>query len=153
MRDMVKTKTILVTIGWLLLITQNVTVASEVSSSILVSAPVSWDGGSFEYEIEKPEITVQKIVISTGNEEVSLALHCHTMPLAAYVLRGSVKVVKLSGESKLFNSGEAFIEVMNKWHKGVIVEDTELIVFYAGNKGEALSVKKDGGSSLPEICR
>ncbi len=72
---------------------------------------------------------------------------------AAYVLKGSVRVVKLSGESKLFNAGDAFIEVMNKWHKGVFVEDTELIAFYAGNKGRALLVKKDGDASQQNVCK
>ncbi len=145
-------KTIIVIVGCLLLFMQNTTVASEVSSSILVSGPVSWDGGSFEYAKGKPEITIQKIDISTGSEEVSLSVHCHTIPLAAYVLKGSVKVVKPSGENKLFTAGDAFIEVMNKWHKGVFVEDTELIVFYAGKNGVALSVKKDSGSSLSKVC-
>ncbi len=145
-------KTTLVAVGWLLLFMQNVTAASEVSSDILVSDSVSWDGGAFEYNTDSPEITVQKITIST-DEEISLAMHCHTIPLAAYVLKGSVKVVKLSGESKLFNAGDAFIEVMNKWHKGVFVEDTELIVFYAGNKGKALSVRKDDSAALPDLCK
>jgi len=59
-----------------------------------------------------------------------------------------VKVVKPSGEYKLFKAGDAFIEVVNKWHKGIFVEDTELIVFYAGTNGVALSVKKEGG----QVC-
>ena len=145
-------KIVLVIVGWLLLPIQNTTAASEVSSSVLVSESVSWDGGSFEYAKDKPEITIQKIKISTGSEEVSLAVHCHTIPLAAYVLKGSVKVVKPSGENKIFKAGDAFIEVMNKWHKGVFVEDTELIVFYAGNNGVDLSVKKDSSSSLSKLC-
>jgi len=139
--------------GVLLLCMQNATAADEVSSSILTHGSVSWDGGAFEYAKGKPDITVQKIDISTGSEEVSLAVHCHTTPLAAYVLKGSVQVVKPSGESKLFKAGDAFIEVMNKWHKGVFVEDTVLIVFYAGEKGVALSVKKDGSSPLPKSCK
>ncbi len=145
-------KLILVIVSWLLLFIQNTTVANEVSSSILVNESISWDGGSFEYAKGKPKITIKKITISTGNEEVLLAVHCHTIPLAAYVLKGSVRVVKPSGENKLFKAGDAFIEVMNKWHKGTFVEDTELIVFYAGANGVALSVKKDNGSPLSMVC-
>ncbi len=107
----------------------------------------------FEYAKGKPEITIQKVDISTGSEEVSLAVLCHTIPLAAYVLKGSVKVINSSGENRLFRAGDAFIEVMNRWHKGVFVEDTELIVFYAGQKGVPLSVKKDGGSPLLKACK
>ena len=62
-------------------------------------------------------------------------------------------MVNSSGENKLFQAGDAFIEVMNKWHKGIFVEDTELIVFYAGQKGVALSVKKDGSSPLFKACK
>ena len=146
-------KIILVIVSGLLLFMQNTTAAGELSSNNLVKESVSWDGGAFEYAKGKPQITIQKIDISTGNGEVSLAVHCHTIPLAAYVLKGSVKVVKPSGENKLFKAGDAFIEVMNKWHKGLFVEDTELIVFYAGKKGVTLPVKKDGSSPLSKACK
>ena len=125
-----------------------------VSSTILVKESVSWDGGAFEYATKgKSEITVQRIEIIAGGEEVSLAVHCHTMPLAAYVLKGSVKVVMPSGENKVFMAGEAFIEVMNKWHKGIFVEDTELIVFYAGKENIALSANNDSSSPLSKYCK
>ena len=138
--------------AWLLLFMQNTTVAVEVSSHILVRESASWDGGAFAYAKGKPEITVQKIDINTGSDEVSLAVHCHRIPLAAYVMKGSVSVIKPSGENRLFKAGDAFIEVMDKWHRGVFVEDTELIVFYAGNKNVPLSVKKDSDASLSKGC-
>lgn len=137
----------------LLIFVQSTIAIGEVSSTILVNESVSWDGGTFEYAKGNPELTVQKIDISAGSEEVSLAVHCHPIPLAAYVLKGSVKVVKPSGENKVFKSGEAFIEVMNEWHKGIFVEDTVLIVFYAGKKNVALSVKNDSSSPLSKSCK
>ena len=146
-------KIILVMLCCLVLFFQNTTNASEVSSSILVNASVSWDGGAFEYTKGKPEISIQKINISTDDEEVSLEMHCHTVPLAAYVTKGSVKVVKPSGEHKLFKAGDAFIEVMNKWHRGTFVEDTELIVFYAGESGVPLSVKQNNNSPTSKTCK
>ena len=146
-------KTILIVVSGLLLFMQNATAAGEVSSKILVKESVSWDGSAFKYGKGKPEITIQKIDISTGSEEVSLGIHCHTIPLAAYVLRGSVRVVKPSGASKLFQAGDAFIEVMNRWHTGLFLEDTELIFFYAEKKDATLSVKKDGTSPLPKECK
>ena len=146
-------KVILVFSSGLLLFMQNTTAAGEISTNTLVNESVSWDGGAFDYAKGKPEITIQKIDISTGSEEVLLVVHCHPIPIAAYVLKGSVKVVTSSGENKLFQAGDAFIEVMNKWHKGIFVEATELIVFYAGQKGVALSVKKDGSSPLLKACK
>ena len=146
-------KVILVFASGLLLFMQNTTAAGEISTNTLVNESVSWDGGAFEYAKDKPEITIQKIDISTGSEEVLLVVHCHPIPIAAYVLKGSVKVVNSSGENKLFQAGDAFIELMNKWHKGIFVEDRELIVFYAGQKGVALSVKQDGSSPLLKACK
>ena len=146
-------KTIFLLISGFLLLMQGTATASDISTDILAKGSVSWDGGAVEYTSGKPEITIQKIAISTSSEEVTLAVHCHTMPLAAYVVKGSVRVVKPSGENKLFQAGDAFIEVMNTWHKGVIIEDTELIVFYAGNADVPLSVKKDGNSQLSGACK
>ena len=144
---------ILVIASGLLLFLQDTTAAGEISSNILVNESVSWDGGAFEYAKGKPKITIQKMDISTGSGEVSLVVHCHPIPIAAYVLKGSVKVINSSGENKLFKAGDAFIEVMNKWHKGIFVEDTELIVFYAGQKGVPLSVTKDGSYPLSKACK
>jgi len=144
---------IFVIISAILLLMQNTSAMAEVSSTILHNESISWDGGTFEYVKGKAEITIQKIDIRPGSEEVSLAIHCHSMPLAAYVAKGSVKVVKPSGENKLYKAGDAFIEVMNKWHKGVFVEDTELLVFYAGKEGLPLSVEKGTISPLSKTCK
>lgn len=125
-------------------------VVAEVSSEILVQGSSSWDGKNFQYPDGEAKLVVQKIEIKSSNKEISLAMHCHNMPLAAYVLKGNVKVVKSNGESQQFDTGDAFIEVMNQWHKGVFVEDTQLIVFYASNKSLPLSLKLEGSKSLPK---
>ena len=137
----------------LLLFGQNILAIEDVSSSYLIKDSTSWDGNTFEYAKGKPEITIQKIDISPKNKPVSLAIHCHTSPVAAYVLKGSVEVMKPSGEYKLFKAGDAFIEVMNEWHKGIFTEDTELIVFYAGEKNIPLSFKQDDKSPLSKVCK
>ena len=73
-------KVILVFASGLLLFMQNTTAAGEISTNTLVNESVSWDGGAFEYAKGKPEITIQKIDISTGSEEVLLVVHCHPNP-------------------------------------------------------------------------
>ncbi len=138
---------------WLLLFLQNPVIANEVTTDILVKGSSSWDGGAVTYPQGKPELIVQKISIALGGKEISLSMHCHTIPLAAYVLKGSLKVVKASGEEKLFKAGDAFIEVMKSWHKGVFTEDAELIVFYAGEKDLPMSVKRDGDTNLVKLCK
>jgi hypothetical protein len=65
---------------------------------------------------------------------------------------GSLKVVKPNGAEKLFRAGDAFIEVMRTWHKGVFTEDAELLVFYAGEKDVPISVKQDGDPKLQKLC-
>lgn len=147
-------KYILIIAGILLILfIQNGTTKGNVSVNVLVDSSVSWDGSSFEYRDGNPKITIEKIMIPAADKIISLAIHCHTIPLAAYVLKGSVKVLKPSGESKIFNQDEAFIEVMNEWHSGVFTEDTELIVFYAGKVGVPLSIKQANDSPLSKVCQ
>ncbi len=139
---------ILILTGWVLLYTATsatkvaTKVASKISSTILIQDSKSWDGSLFEYGKGKPEITVQKVSIKT-NKEFSVAIHQHTMPLAGYIVKGSVRVVKESGESTLFEAGDAAIEITNQWHSGIFAEDTEIIMFYAGEKGTPLAVVKN----------
>lgn len=145
-------KSNLVVATCLLLLIQNAAFAGEVTSQILTKGSTSWDGSTIQYPTDNPEIVVKKISIDTGGNETTLAIHCHTTPLAAYVLTGSVKVVKTTGEEKLFKTGDAFIEVMKTWHKGVFTENTELLVFYAGKKDIPLSLKQDGDAEWSKLC-
>jgi len=126
--------------------------AGEVKSEILSQGAKSWDGGVFAYPPGTPQLVVQKITVETGGAEYALAVHCHVIPLAAYVLKGSVTVVKPSGELREFTAGDAFIEVVNKWHKGVFREDTQLLVFYAGSDVVPLSFKPETRSPLAKTC-
>lgn len=139
-------------IVWALLLLHNAAMAKEVTADILVKGSTSWDGGTIAYPQGKAELIVQKITVSPGDKEISLAMHCHTIPLAAYVTKGSLKVVKANGEEKMFKAGDAFIEVMKTWHKGVFNEEAELIVFYAGEKDVPVSTKKDGSADLIKLC-
>ncbi len=144
---------LLTTAVWLLLLTLHTATADTVTSEILAKGSGSWDGVAISYPQGNPEISVQKITITPDGKDVVLPIHCHTMPLAAYVLKGSVRVVKTSGEEMSFKAGDAFIEVMKSWHKGILTEDTELLVFYAGESGVPLSVKQDGDPSLSKQCK
>ena len=137
-----------------LLLIHGTAYAEKITSTILESGSVSWDGGSFAYPKEEPEISIQKITVQTDGKEVIFPVHCHPVPLAGYVLKGSVKVtLKSTGKSKLFKAGDALIEVSNTWHSSVFTEDTELLVFYAGKKGLPLSVKQSDDSPFATVCR
>jgi quercetin dioxygenase-like cupin family protein len=124
-----------------------------VYSTTLAKDTRSWDGGGFQYPDGMAQIVVQKITITPGDEALLLPEHCHPVPLAAYVLKGSVHVEEPSGQYHIFSEGDAFIEVMNTWHKGKFVEDTELIAFYAGSEGVPLSVKVNASSEYSNQCK
>ncbi len=147
-----KMRNYLVAAAWLLLLIQNTATANEVTAEILIKGSSSWDGGEIAYPQGNAELIVQKIAVTPGDKEISLSMHCHTIPLAAYVTKGSLKVVKANGDEKMFKAGDAFIEVMKTWHKGVFTEDAELIVFYAGEKDVPVSTKKDGDADLIKLC-
>jgi quercetin dioxygenase-like cupin family protein len=122
----------------------------QITVQTLSKGSVSWDGGSIQYPEGSPEITVVRIQVPEGAE---LSLHCHTVPLAAYVAKGAIEVTTSSNEKKIFRQGEAFIEVMNKWHRGLGAgKDTQLIVFYAGQKDIPLGVEKSGDPALTGKC-
>ncbi len=127
--------------------------ANEITSTILKSGSASWDGGAFAYPQGQPEISVQKITVHPDGKQVELPVHCHPVPLSGYVLKGNVTVITAAGKSRLFKTGEAFIEVSNTWHKGIFNEDTELLVFYAGEKEVPLSVKQGENSPFAKGCK
>jgi quercetin dioxygenase-like cupin family protein len=120
----------------------------------LHSGSTSWDGGAFSYPDGEPEISIQKITIQTDGEKIVLPVHCHPIPMAGYVLKGSVQVMlKSTGKSRVIKAGEALIEVSNTWHHGTITEDTELLVFYAGKKGMPNTLKEGDTSPLATGCK
>jgi quercetin dioxygenase-like cupin family protein len=146
-------KNILLTLCAVLLI-HNPATASEITSTILEQGSTSWNGGAFAYPEGEPKISIQKITVKVESEEVPLPLHCHPVPLAAYVLKGSVRVkIASTGKSRLFKEGDALIEVSNTWHQGVFTEDSELLVIYAGEKDIPLSIKKEDDSPFAKKCK
>ena len=130
--------------------TQAVPTVEDVRAEVLTKNSISWDGSPVQYPKQGAEITVVKISVPDG---ARIPLHCHPVPLAAYMLKGAIEVTTSSGEKRIFREGEAFIEVMNKWHQGTGVgAETELVVFYAGQKNAPLSVNKSSADPLPAGC-
>ena len=117
----------------------------------LLQSSTSWDGGSFDYPEGKPQITVSTITVPEGG---SISLHCHPGPLAGRVVKGTLEVTKANGESRIFEEGEALIEVSNTWHYGKgLSGDTELLVVYIGAEGMPVTVLKDGDPEHAKLCR
>jgi len=122
----------------------------KAESTTLVQSTETWDGVELTYPAGQPEITVARIKIPAG---VSLPMHCHPMPLAGAVVSGKLKVVTKVGEANTFEAGEGVIEVMNTWHQGTAIEDTDLVVVYAGALGLPTHVLEDGDPALTQYCK
>jgi len=131
-----------------LLLFTNLSLA-KLSVETLVSSDKSWDGNSFKYPKGSPKITIKKILVDA--DKGFKGFHCHIIPLAAYIVKGRLEVVKKSGQVKVFKEGDAFVEVMNVWHAGRFSKGSEIIVFYAGDTKLPFNIyPKD---TLSHLCK
>ena len=143
-------KILMLLIMGLLFNTQGVLANDAVTADILTRDIFSWDGSNIQYPKGIAEITVTKFTVPRG---VIISDHCHPIPVAAYVMTGAIEVTKPSGEKKIFRQGDAYIGMMNKWHGGRGVgEDTQVIIFHAGQLSLSDYVDKNGDSALASKC-
>ena len=106
----------------------------------LVNSTKEWDGQSLpEYPDGQAEIKVLRIKIPSG---VTLPWHYHPVINAAVILKGNLELYLEDGRTKVFGPGEALVEVVNTVHAGKSIgnDDVELVVFYAGSKGQSTTV-------------
>jgi quercetin dioxygenase-like cupin family protein len=99
-------------------------------------------GESFIYpDMQKDEITILKITFKPGQ---STGWHKHSYPLFAYVVKGNLTVELENGKTMCYSKASSFSEIIDTYHNGVNKgkKDVVLIVFYLGEKGKSLSVKK-----------
>ena len=104
----------------------------------LLKADKSWDGTAYSYPAAKPEFTVVKITLPANT---TLKWHTHPMPNLAYLVSGELMVETEDGIHKTtLKPGQVLPEVVNTSHRGTSGRTpVELIVFYAGAPGMALS--------------
>ncbi len=140
-------------VGLAILLSVHVAAADEsgVHVETLSRTGSSWDGNLLpDYPEGNPEITILRITIPPG---AILPLHRHPVINAGVLLRGELTVVTKSGRTLNLKAGEAIVEVVNTWHYGKNDgnETAEIIVFYAGIRGEPITVKHEtGGMALPD---
>lgn len=122
---------------------------AKIEATVLTQSTTSWNGGALAYPDGPAELTVTHIVIPNG---MSLPRHCHNVPLAGVVSKGRLQVKTDAGDVKVFEEGAPVVEVMNTWHQGTALEDTELLVVYAGAEGIPTHVTEDGDPELVGAC-
>jgi quercetin dioxygenase-like cupin family protein len=110
-------------------------------SETLVKSTQSWDGSQLaSYPKGQPEITILKITIPAG---FKLPLHQHPYINAGVLTKGELTVVTKTGKKLLLSAGDPIIEIVDKWHFGENSGKVaaEIIVFYAGIKGQPITIK------------
>ncbi len=88
------------------------------------------------------EVTIAKVTLTPGT---STGWHKHARPVFAYVVSGVLKVRMENGTVNQFLPSTTFAEMINTYHEGFNDSKTDvvLIAFYLGEKGQALSVKRE----------
>jgi quercetin dioxygenase-like cupin family protein len=100
-----------------------------------------WNGTTYKaYPAGVPELTVAKLTIPPGG---ALPWHAHSMPVAAYVVSGTITVETPEGVKRSFTPGQTIAETIDTTHRGVAgSEPVVLVAFYAGVKGMPLYERK-----------
>ena len=100
----------------------------------------AWDGSPYtRYPAGSPQLTVLRLTIPPHT-----ALHWHHHPVisVAYVLSGHLTIEKRdTGERTMVQAEQAVAETVDLTHRGFTTDElVELIVFYAGQVGLALTI-------------
>ena len=109
----------------------------------LAKSTKEWDGDTLpSYPTSQPEITVLRITVPAG---VMLPLHTHPVINAAVIIQGKLELSLQDGTKRIFNSGDALIEVVNTVHTGKSLgpEDVVVLVVYAGSQNLPTTVRVD----------
>jgi len=118
--------------------------AHNVRSVQLVKSTTSWDGQPLPaYKTGTPEITILRITIPPGH---TLPMHTHPIINAGVLLKGELTVITERGNILHLKPYDPIVEVVDTWHYGSNAGDepAEIIVFYAGKKGEPITIKRPG---------
>ena len=88
------------------------------------------------------EVTMLKITIPPGK---STGWHKHNFPVFALVLKGTLTVELEDHRVVKFTEDSTFAEMVNTYHKGTNMEDSDLVLIaiYLGGKGQKLSIMKE----------
>ena len=106
----------------------------------LANSTRQWDGALLpNYPQGQPEIKILRINIPAG---VTLPWHYHPVINAAVILDGTLELYLKNGSKKRYEKGDTLIEVVNTLHAGKAIgnKDVQLIVFYAGEKGQQTTI-------------
>ena len=93
-------------------------------------------------QTQKPEIVS---VIGTLEPKGQTALHRHPVPVFVYLLEGELSVqIEGQQDRRQYKTGEAFLEVVNKWHQAFNESDqpAKVLVVFMGEEGKPTTEAK-----------
>ncbi|MEI6142236.1 MAG: cupin domain-containing protein [Mariniphaga sp.] len=92
--------------------------------------------------LQNMEVTMAKVTIQPGK---STGWHKHNFAVFAYVAKGHLTVNFENGKTLQFTENSSIAEVVNTYHNGTNNgnEDAVLYVYYLGEKGKPLSIRKE----------
>ncbi len=121
-----------------------------VRSVQLAKSSESWNGHPLPpYQAGAPEITILRITIPP---KYTLPMHRHPVINAGVLVKGRLTVTAESGQVLHLKSGDSIVELVDTWHYGTNEADepAEIIVFYAGIKDGAITIKKPKNQQTPK---
>ena len=127
--------------------------ARGVRVETLARSTQDWSGTRLPpYPGGQPQVTVLRISIPPG---VSLDPHHHPVINAGVLLQGRLKGVMEDGRSKLLESGDALVEVVNRIHHGESLgpQSAVIVVVYAGVEGLPITVRDGTPASAAPVLR
>jgi quercetin dioxygenase-like cupin family protein len=115
--------------------------ADPITATVLLRSDKTNTGNALAYpRTEQPEITTMIVEIAPG---ASTSLHLHPVPSVAYMLQGDLEVHADGGIVNRYKAGDAFLETVNRAHRGTNVGATpvRILVTYIGVKSEPISAE------------
>ena len=116
--------------------------AEGVTSKPLLTTTTSWNGAPLQVKATaRPEIQTLIVEIPPG---ASTAWHKHPVNNFAYILEGRLRVELEDKTFRDFQTGDAFAEVVDTWHRGTNTGTTPLkiLVVYTGETGVPVSISR-----------
>ena len=111
----------------------------QIDREVLLQSSQSWDAAPYSaYPSGTPELTLLRLKIPANTQ---LPWHSHPMPNAAYIVSGELIVeTREGGLKRTLKQGQTLAEMVGTVHRGTTGDTpVELLVFYAGKQGLALS--------------
>lgn len=115
---------------------------TSVAVQTLVATGHSWNGKQLPPQnLQTPKVTILKVSIPPHSK---LGWHSHPVINAGVLLTGQLTVVTDRGKTVHLVAGDGVVETVDTWHYGENTSDevAEIIVFYVGNYGDTLTIKK-----------